>query len=42
MRPKDDNTDDNPDLTQLEQNHENVKIFMGQSYRYDIVCLKNI
>ena len=42
MRPKDDNTDDNPDLTQLEQTHENVKIFMGQSYRYDIVCLKNI
>ena len=42
MRPKDDNTDDNPDLTQLEQTHENVKIFMGQSYRYDIICLKKI
>ena len=35
MRPKDDSTEDNLDLTQLEQTHENVKIFMGQSYRYD-------
>ena len=34
MRPNDD-SEDNPDLTQLEQTHENVKIFMSQSYRYD-------